>query len=188
MRIRTLTVGVTTALLAFAAAAAADTRPGQHNHGHGHGHHATPVGEPGNAAAARRTVEIKLGDNFFEPERISVRAGETVRFVVRNDGQLLHEFNIGTPDDHRAHQPEMAMMVEHGMITATAIDHEKMKMDHKAMGMPDMKHDHANSVLVEPGKTAELAWRFTRATTIEFACNIPGHYEAGMVGRFEFQR
>ncbi|MBM3488427.1 MAG: copper-binding protein [Alphaproteobacteria bacterium] len=186
MRFGMLTVGVSTALLTLAAAAAADPRPG-HGH-HGHGHHATSVGEPGKPSAARRTVEVTLGDNFFEPERITVRAGETVRFVVRNAGELLHEFNIATPEDHRARQLEMAMMVEHGMITATAIDHEKMKMDHKAMGMPDMKHDHANSVLVEPGKTAALIWRFTRATTIQFACNIPGHYEAGMVGRFEFER
>jgi uncharacterized cupredoxin-like copper-binding protein len=49
--------------------------------------------------------------------------------------------------------------------------------------MGGMKHDDPNSVLVEPGKTAELTWTFTKASGLEFACNIPGHYQAGMVGK-----
>ena len=68
------------------------------------------------------------------------------------------------------------------MMSATGMG----KMDHSAMGhgeMGGMKHDDPNSVLVEPGKTAELTWTFSKATGLEFACNIPGHYQAGMVGK-----
>jgi uncharacterized cupredoxin-like copper-binding protein len=76
----------------------------------------------------------------------------------------------------------MLKMQASGMLTATGMG----KMDHAAMGHGDMggmKHDDPNSVLVEPGKSAELTWTFTKATGLEFACNIPGHYQAGMVGK-----
>ncbi|MNC74234.1 Copper binding protein, plastocyanin/azurin family [compost metagenome] len=66
------------------------------------------------------------------------------------------------------------------------MDHGSMAdMDHGAMGhdtKSGMKHDDPNSVLVEPGKTAELTWTFSKATRLEFACNVPGHYQAGMKG------
>jgi uncharacterized cupredoxin-like copper-binding protein len=139
---------------------------------------------PGKAADVRRTVNVVLRDISFAPESISVRAGETVRFVIKNEGSLLHEFNIGMPASHQAHQKEMMQMMDMGMLTPTGIDAEKMKMDHGGMG--PMKHDDPNTVLVEPGKTKELVWRFDKATTLEFACNIPGHYQAGMVGQFRF--
>ena len=145
-----------------------------------HGH-AGEIGKPGKASAASRTVEITLSDNYYEPESVSVKAGETVRFVLHNSGQLLHEFNIGTPHMHEEHQEEMAMMMEHGMLTPTAIDHEKMKMDHG--GGHTMKHDDPNSILLEPGKSGEIVWTFPADAELEFACNIPGHYQAGMVGQ-----
>jgi uncharacterized cupredoxin-like copper-binding protein len=82
------------------------------------------------------------------------------------------------------------MMVEHGMLSATGVDEKKMNMDHSKMpGMGhSMKHDDPNSVLVEPGRTKELVWKFTKNAALEFACNMPGHYEAGMVGKVNFQR
>ncbi len=90
---------------------------------------------------------------------------------------------------HAEHQKEMAMMVEHGMITPTGMDEKMMKMDHSQMpGGKSMKHDDPNSVLVAPGETKELVWRFTKAVELEFACNIPGHYESGMVGKVDFTR
>ena len=161
--------------------------------GHSHGHGAAAIGEPAKATAKTRTVSVTLIDNAFEPDRVAVKAGETIRFVIKNSGQLLHEFNIGTAAMHAQHQKEMAMMAEHGMITATGIDPEKMKMDHSQMGhgghgAQPMKHDDPNSVLVAPGETKELVWKFASATELEFACNIPGHYEAGMVGKVEFAR
>ncbi|MQA67382.1 MAG: copper-binding protein [Alphaproteobacteria bacterium] len=151
----------------------------------GHGHHPS-FGTPGKAADVKRTVTVITRDNSYSHEAITVKAGETVKFVIRNEGSLLHEFNIGSPDAHAAHQKEMMQMMEMGMLTPTGIDAEKMKMDHSAMGMKPMKHDDPNSVLVEPGKTRELIWKFTKPMKLEFACNVPGHYQSGMVGEFRF--
>lgn len=157
-------------------------------HGHdGHGGHpgASNIGEPGEAAEASRTVEVTMYDNYYEPESISVKAGETVRFVVRNEGMLVHEFNIGTAAMHAAHQDEMAMMVEHGVIQGDSLNREMMKMD--MGGGKTMEHNDPNSVLLEPGKSAELVWTFGKTTDLEFACNIPGHYDSGMAGAIEIQ-
>ena len=63
---------------------------------HGEKKHANAVGEKGDPAKVSRTVNVSMTDNVFTPNRISIKAGETVRFVVRNDGELVHEFNIGT--------------------------------------------------------------------------------------------
>mgnify|MGYP002635475415 CR=1 FL=1 len=146
--------------------------------------HGKAMGMPGKASDVQRTITVTLRDIAFAPENISVKPGETVRFVIRNEGSLLHEFNIGTPSSHQAHQKEMMQMMEMGMLTPTGLDPEKMKMDHGGTG--PMKHDDPNTVLVEPGKMREMNWRFDKATTLEFACNIPGHYQAGMVGQFRF--
>src|SRR3546814_2344880 len=109
-------------LSAFPGAGAA-LAAGSHAGGHGSG-----IGEPANAAAADRTIEIAMGDNFYEPERLTIGAGETVRFVLKNDGEFLHEFNLGTAAMHAAHQKEMMTMMEQGVITPTGLDHSKMKM------------------------------------------------------------
>ena len=140
------------------------------------GHSSGPdIGKPGKASAAGRTVEIMMGDMYYEPGSLSVKAGETVRFVVRNTGQLLHEFNLGTAAMHADHRKKMAAMLKSGALTPTALDHSKMH--HGAM-----KHDDPNSVLLEPGQTAELTWTFSKAGELQYACNIPGHSEAGMLG------
>lgn len=120
-------------------------------------------------------------DNYYEPEQISVKDGETIRFVVKNEGMLVHEFNIGTAAMHAAHQDEMRMMVEHGVIQGDTINHAMMKMD---MGNGQtMEHDDPNSVLLEPGQRKEVIWTFTDNANLEFACNVPGHYAAGMMGQ-----
>lgn len=168
----------TFAILAIAAALCTPTvwAAGGHEGGHG----STDIGKPGEASAASRTVEVAMYDNYYEPEEISVQEGETVRFVVRNEGVLVHEFNIGTADTHAAHQEEMQMMVEHGVLEPDNIREAKMDMD---MGNGQtMEHDDPNSVLLEPGDSAEVVWTFTQASDLEFACNVPGHYASGMVG------
>jgi uncharacterized cupredoxin-like copper-binding protein len=144
--------------------------------------HTFAFGHAASADKATRSVEVVLQDISFSPKSLDVKAGETVRFVLVNKGQLLHEFNLGDAAMHAEHQKEMLQMQASGMLTATGMG----KMDHSAMGHGDMggmKHDDPNSVLVEPGKTAELTWTFAKATGLEFACNIPGHYQAGMVGK-----
>lgn len=149
------------------------------------GGHAHPeFGEPGKASEARRTVEVVMGDVYYEPQSIQVVAGETIRFVVRNEGTIVHEFNIGTPHMHAEHQEEMQMMVDHGVIEAGRINFDMM---HKDMGGGHvMSHDDPNSALLEPGKSAEIVWKFKQPMELEFACNVPGHYDAGMAGSFEF--
>lgn len=168
---------VTTAVVVAASAASADATRGQ---GHGHG---AGIGAPGKTAMASRTVEVVMHDNYFEPESITVKEGETVRFVVRNAGDLVHEFNIATAAMHAAHRPEMMMMVEHGVLEADRINHEAARAMQAKMGHG--MHDEPNSVLLEPGKTAEMVWTFPRHAELEFACNVPGHYDAGMMGEIK---
>jgi uncharacterized cupredoxin-like copper-binding protein len=144
--------------------------------------HTYDFGQPAPATKAGRSVEVVMGDMSFTPKAIDIKAGETIRFVLVNKGQLLHEFNLGDAAMHAKHQQEMLKMQQSGMLTPTGMK----EMDHSSMAGMDhgmMKHDDPNSVLVEPGKTAELTWTFTKATSLEFACNIPGHYQAGMVGK-----
>ena len=160
-------------VLAFSVSAVAS--PGSH----------AEIGHPAAAASATRTVNIEMTDLAFSPKTLEVKAGETVRFVLINKGQLLHEFNLGDAAMHAEHQKEMLKMQQSGAMTTTGMDHAGM--DHGAMGqgsmpMAGMTHDDPNSVLVEPGKTAELTWTFSGTRDLEFACNVPGHYQAGMVG------
>lgn len=116
-------------------------------------------GIAGDAKAAARTIEIRMTDDMrFTPDALSVRQGETVRFVIRNDGRMLHEFVIGTKQELDAHA---AMMVK----------------------FPAMEHDEPYMAHVAPGASAELVWRFNRPGRFDFACLIAGHYQAGMVGR-----
>ena len=147
--------------------------------------HTYDFGQPAPAAKATRSIEVVLNDMSFDPKAIQVKAGETVRFVLVNKGQLLHEFNLGDAAMHARHQQEMLQMQQSGMLTPTGMkemSHDMADMDHGSMDH-SMKHDDPNSVLVEPGKTAELTWTFSIATSLEFACNIPGHYQAGLVGK-----
>ena len=165
------------ALIAFAAISNAPALA------HGEKKHANAVGEKGDPAKVSRTVNVGMTDNVFTPNRISIKAGETVRFVVRNDGELVHEFNIGTGRMHEAHRDEMMQMVDMGVLEADRINHDMMG---HAGGMM-MKHDDPNSVLLEPRQTAEVIWTFPESASLQFACNVPGHYEDGMVGEFRIE-
>ncbi len=138
------------------------------------------LGSPGVASEATRTIEVTMHDNYYEPERIDVQEGETVRFVVKNEGDLVHEFNIGTAEGHAAHQEEMMKMVEHGVLEADRINWTAARKMQASMGHG--AHDDPNSTLLEPGETGEIIWRFPEHATLEFACNVPGHYDAGMMG------
>ncbi len=109
---------------------------------HGHGQ-ASMIGMPGDAAKAVRTIHVVMHDNYYEPENISVKEGETVRFVIRNAGTLVHEFNIATGPMHVAHQPEMMMMVEHGVLEPERIYRDAAKAMQKDMGHG--MHDEPNS-------------------------------------------
>ncbi|RED47772.1 putative cupredoxin-like copper-binding protein [Aestuariispira insulae] len=158
------------------------------------GNHNDAIGKPGQEATVDRVIEISLDDNYFDPESIEIRSGETIKFILSNQGDGLHEFNLGTPEMHEAHQEEMAEMME--SMNMDGMDHGSMMgMDHDSMGMSNMdkgnmemggmEHDSPNSVFVQPGEQAELIWTFGEADNLEFACNVPGHYDSGMVGAFK---
>ena len=139
------------------------------------------IGEEGKLSEVNRIIEIKMYDNYYEPSEIKVKKGETVKFIVYNYGELVHEFNIATKEMHIKHQPEMMKMVENQILLADKIDKKKMKeiskKDHS------MAHSHSNSVLLEPNQSAELIWKFSTDINLEAACNVPGHYEDGMIAK-----
>ena len=121
-----------------------------------------PWGIAGDPKRAR-TIELRMGDDMrFTPQRIEVREGETIRFVVRNAGQVLHEVVIGTGEE----------LAEHAAL---------MKK------FPKMEHDEPYMAHVKAGKKGELVWNFNRPGTFQFACLIPGHFEAGMKGTIVVQ-
>ena len=143
------------------------------------------IGEKGNPNDVDRIIEIKMHDNYFEPNFIEVKKGETIKFIVHNLGEMVHEYNIATKEMHIKHQPEMQKLVENGILLVDKIDMAKMKemskKDHS------LSHSHSNSIMVEPKRTGEIIWKFSKAIVLEMACNIPGHYESGMVGKIAFK-
>ena len=137
------------------------------------------IGEKGKPSEVTRTITVKMYDNFYEPAVINVKKDETIKFIVLNVGELVHEFNIATKEMHLKHQPEMMMMVENQILLPDKIDKSKMK--NMAKKNPSMAHSHSNSVLLSPGEKGELIWKFNNKVKLEAACNVPGHYEAGMI-------
>ena len=137
------------------------------------------IGEKGKLSEVKRTIEIKMYDNYFELNEIIIKKGETIKFIVSNYGELVHEFNIATKEMHIKHQPEMMKMVENQILLADKIDKKKMK--EMAKKDHSMAHSHSNSVLLEPNKIGEIIWKFNTDTKLEVACNVPGHYEVGMI-------
>ena len=137
------------------------------------------IGEKGKLSEVNRTIEIKMYDNYFEPNEIIIKKGETIKFIVKNYGELVHEFNIATKEMHIKHQPEMMKMVEHEILLADRIDKEKMK--EMAKKDHSMAHSHSNSVLLEPNEIGEIIWKFSTTANLEAACNVPGHYQDGMI-------
>ena len=116
-------------------------------------------GIAGEAKAVKRTIEIKMGDNMrFSPERIEVKQGDVVKFVMKNNGKLMHELVIGTKKVLEEHA---ALMVK----------------------FPNMEHDEPYMAHIKPGATGQMIWNFNRPGEFDFACLISGHYQAGMVGK-----
>jgi len=128
----------------------------------GHSHGTFSAGEPGNPKKPSRVVKITMqetdGKMLFVPDRIEVRKGEQIKFVLRNDGELKHEFMLATVAENDKHAVLMQKY-------------------------PDMEHDDPNGKSLETKKSSELIWKFTHAGEFEFACLIPGHREAGMHGK-----
>jgi len=138
----------TTTTLSFAA--------GSHAGGH-HGEEGA-IGSPGKMANVKRTIAIDMTDNMrFTPANITAKQGETIKFMVKNSGQIKHEIVFGTPAELKEHYAAM-------------------------LKFPDMEHADDNQITVMPGKTGEIIWEFSKAGKVDFACLQAGHFDAGMVG------
>ena len=137
------------------------------------------IGSKGKESEVSRVVKVVMYDNYYEPSSFQINAGETIKFEVENAGELVHEFNIANKMMHMKHQPEMEKMVENEILFADSIDKDKMKKMAKID--KSMAHSHSNSVLLEPKQKGEIIWKFDNAANIEIACNVPGHYQAGMI-------
>ena len=141
------------------------------------------IGFEGKESDINRVIKVKMYDNYYEPNSFQIKAGETIKFEVENLGELVHEFNIANKMMHIKHQPEMEKMVENEILLADSIDKEKMKK----MAKMDkaMAHSHSNSVLLEPKQKGNIIWKFDNAVNIEIACNVPGHYQVGMIAKVD---
>ena len=141
------------------------------------------IGSKGKESEVSRVVKVVMYDNYYEPSSFQIKSGETIKFEVENAGMLVHEFNIANKMMHMKHQPEMMKMAENEILLATSINKEKMKK----MAKMDkaMAHSHSNSVLLEPKQKGEIIWKFDNAINIEVACNVPGHYQVGMIAKVD---
>lgn len=128
----------------------------------GHSHATFSAGQPGNPKKPSRIVQITMregdGTMTYAPEKVEVRKGEQIKFVIRNNGELDHEFILATTQENLKHA-------------------EEMKKN------PEMEHDDPNAQRLTPKQAKEIVWKFTKAGTFEFGCLIPGHREAGMIGK-----
>ena len=130
---------------------------------HGEGH-ADTVGKPGDPKMISRTIDVEMSDTMrFSPADIKAKRGETIKFLLKNSGNLKHEMVLGSIKELKKHAALMQKF-------------------------PEMEHADPNMVSVDPGKTGELVWQFTKAGTFDFACLQPGHFEAGMVGKVAVKR
>lgn len=131
---------------------------GNHAGGHGHGDEETAIGKPGMAAKVSRTITIEMNDSMrYAPADLQVNQGETIRFVVKNVGKVKHELSLGTQKELMEHLEQMKKF-------------------------PEMEHDEPSKITLAPGKQGEIIWQFTKPGPVNFACLMPGHYEAGMKG------
>ena len=119
----------------------------------------TPFGREGDPKNVTNTIRVGMSDKMrYTPGELTVKRGDTVRFQVRNSGKVLHEMVIGTMDELKKHAE---MMKKH----------------------PGMEHDEPYMAHVSPGKSGSIVWQFTKAGEFYYACLVPGHFEAGMIGK-----
>lgn len=145
-----------TLLTSFLVSSAFASGSSVHHHAH-HEHSLSDVGKLASPKKANKTIKVALLDSMqFVFERpVEIKAGDIVRFVVTNKGEMDHEFSIGNEKEHEAHRE----MMKH---------------------MPNMVHQDGPTLSLKPNETKEITWQFGKKGNVVFACNIPGHFEAGM--------
>jgi uncharacterized cupredoxin-like copper-binding protein len=119
------------------------------------------AGVPGDPKKPARVIVVTMkegdGKMMFIPDKLEIKRGEQVRFILTNFGELEHEFVLASTEENLKHA-------------------EEMKKN------PDMEHDDPNARRVKPKQKDQIVWRFTKAGQFEYGCLIPGHREAGMTG------
>lgn len=133
----------------------------------GAGHDMSAYGEPGDPAEATRTVTVTATEIAYDVRELHFKVGETVKFVLVNKGEQDHELVVADEAEQKEHRAMMLMMAEN----------PGMKME----------HDERNMVTAKPGETRSFVWKFTKAGTFQFSCNLPGHAEVGMIGKIDVQ-
>jgi len=130
-------------------------------HDMSHERHESDAGRPGDPSEVSQTIEVTMDDTMrFSPDELKFKAGETVRFVVRNSGKIRHEMVIGSAEELKEHA-------------------EMMRRS------PAMQHAEPNMVSLAPGEHGEVVWKFVKPGDYRFSCLVPGHLEAGMTGEIE---
>jgi len=116
-------------------------------------------GREGDPKKVSRTVTVDMSDKMrYSPASLTVRQDETVRFVVKNSGKVMHEMVLGTMQELKEHA---GLMKKH----------------------PGMEHDEPYMAHVAPGKTERIVWQFTKPGEFYYGCLVPGHFDAGMLGK-----
>ena len=129
-----------------------------HQHHHKAKAEQKPWGIEGNAKRVSRIIEVSMGDDFrFQPASMEIQQNETIRFVIKNTGKILHELVIGTAAENAKHAELM-------------------------LKFPNMEHDEPYMAHVKAGSTGEILWTFNRTGQFECACLVGGHYQSGMKG------
>jgi uncharacterized cupredoxin-like copper-binding protein len=116
------------------------------------------IAESSGGTAGPTKIGITAHHSRFEPDRITVKPGSTVRFVIHNADPIDHEFIIGPPETHDIHE----------------------------RGAPHF-HTGAvqGEVTVPAGATVETTWTFgpSGAPPVEYGCHLAGHWTYGMHGK-----
>ena len=173
LMVYSLSLGLAVCASSWAAYQAFERNPewaaGGHAHGaeDAHDTHDAPTSTPSQSVlVVDRTLQVDMNDTMrFTPDLLQVAAGETLKLMVHNSGKLPHEMVLGSEAALKAHAIEMKQSAGHSG-----------------------GHDHASgndmlALSVKAGETKEWVIKFEQAQTLQMACLIPGHFEAGMKGQ-----
>ncbi len=115
------------------------------------------AGAKATAAAAASSVTVTMRYSRFTPDRVTVPRGTPVRFVLRNDDPIDHEFIVGDAAVHERH----------------------------ASGTEPEHGDRETERSVPAQSVVETTITFDESGSFLFVCHLPGHQAHGMQGRID---
>ena len=129
----------TSSLVAAALCFAAFSAQAGGTHADNHGHSESTIGKPAKMSQVTKTITVDMSDDMrFTPEKINVRKGDVVQFIVKNSGKVKHEMVLGTPKELAAHYKQM-------------------------LKFPGMVHEDPQTASVAPGQSGDIVWAFTNS-------------------------